>query len=239
MWRRGKFLGLSLGGVGQTPPEAVEDPPAAGTERVIVINPMLSGVLQHCFPSESMGLRTFLALTLSDGHELRYVDPDQMGKVYYATPDQASSIPRLGKQGPDVLDDALSYEEFRARLKPYRGEVKGVLTRGWAVSGIGNAYADEILFAARLFPVRKVTSLSPQETAALHRALYDVPRRAVCVLRERVGADVHRKVRDFLEVHGKGDQPCPLCGTKVTSITANGFLTNYCRSCQPGSLLRR
>ena len=239
VWRRGKFLGLELGRAGAKPPRALDDASVAPPERVIVVNPMLSRGLQLCARDERVGRRTFLALELSDGRELRYVDQDQMGMVYYATPSQLAQIPRLSDLGPDVLDEPLSYEEFRARLKPFRGEVKGVLTRGGAVSGIGNAYADEVLFAARLFPFRKVTSLSPQEAEALHRAVYEVPRQAVPILRERMGDDIHRKVRDFLAVHGKGGQPCPNCGAKITSITANGFLTNYCRTCQPGSLLRQ
>lgn len=239
IWRRGKFLALELGQPGQEPPRALADASAAPPDRVIVVNPMLSGGLQLCPREDRVGRRTFLALELSDGRELRYVDQDRMGMVYYATPPQLPQIPRLGEQGPDVLDEPLYYEEFRARLKPFRGEVKGVLTRGGAVSGIGNAYADEVLFAARLFPFRKVTSLSPHEAEALHRAVYEVPRQAVPTVRERMGDDIHRKVRDFLAVHGKGDQPCPNCGARITSITANGFLTNYCRTCQPGSLLRR
>ena len=100
---------------------------------------MLSGGLQHCAPSVRVSKRTFLVLTLSDGQQLRYVDDDQMGIIYYLTPEQLLQVPRLADQGPDVLDEVLTLEEFKAHLKPYRGEIKGVLTRGGAVSGIGNA----------------------------------------------------------------------------------------------------
>ena len=198
---------------------------------------MLSGGLQHCAPSARVSKRTFLVLTLSDRQQLRYVDDDQMGMVYYLTPEQIPQVPRLTAQGPDVLDEPLSLEEFAAHLKPYHGEVKGVLTRGGAVSGIGNAYVDEVLFSAGLFPFKKLTSLSKEELAALHHAVYTVPAAAVPVLRERMGSDIHRKVRDFLKVHGKGNQPCPSCGSNITHITSNGHLTDYCRTCQPGSLI--
>ena len=180
-----------------------------------------------------------MSLTLSDGSQLRYTDDDQMGMVYYLLPEQLSQAARLGEQGPDVLDEPLSLQAFADRLKPYRGEIKGVLTRGGAVSGIGNAYADEVLFAAGIYPFKKRTSLSPAELAALHDAVYRVPAEAVPLLRERMGDAIHRKVRDHLKVHGRGNEACPSCGAKLTHITSNGHRTDYCRACQPGSLLGR
>ena len=226
-WRRGKFLGIELSG-------GSDD-----GSRTLVVNPMLSGALQHCAPTERVSARTYLSLTLSDGSQLRYTDDDQMGMVYYLLPEQLSQAARLGEQGPDVLDEPLSLQAFADRLKPYRGEIKGVLTRGGAVSGIGNAYADEVLFAAGIYPFKKRTSLSPSELAALHDAVYRVPSEAVPVLRERMGDAIHRKVRDHLKVHGRGNEACPSCGAKLTHITSNGHRTDYCRACQPGSLLGR
>ena len=143
-WRRGKFLGIELSGGSMT-----------AARRVLVVNPMLSGALQHCAPTERVSARTFLSLTLSDGSQLRYTDDDQMGMVYYLLPEQLSQAARLGEQGPDVLDEPLSLQAFADRLKPYRGELKGVLTRGGAVSGIGNAYADEVLFRGRHLPLQE------------------------------------------------------------------------------------
>ena len=75
--------------------------------------------------------------------------------------------------------------------------------------------------------------------AALHDAVYRVPAQAVPLLRDRMGDAIHRKVRDHLQVHGVANQSCPTCGTKLTHITSNGIRTDYCRQCQPGSLLGR
>jgi formamidopyrimidine-DNA glycosylase len=168
--------------------------------------------------------------------QLRYFDEKRMGQVYYLPPEKSDEVVRLDGLGPDVLDEPMDLAGFKAALKPFRGEVKGVLTRGHAVSGIGNAYADEVLFAARVFPFKKLSRLSPGEVQRLHEATYHVPREAVPVLRQRVGADIHKKVRDFLKVHGRGGEPCPVCGNPITAITANRRETNYCRRCQPGSL---
>ncbi|MBI4236651.1 MAG: hypothetical protein HY688_04785 [Chloroflexi bacterium] len=161
-----------------------------------------------------------------------------MGMVYYARQDQLASIPRLDETGPDVLDQPLSLEAFTRRLRAYHGEVKGILTRGSLVAGIGNAYADEVLFAAGLSPFRRRRELTAEEVQRLHEAVYTVPQEAVAVLRERMGEQVHLKPRDWLQIHNKGGQPCPRCGGRISQITARQRITSYCLRCQPGLLIR-
>ena len=218
--RRGKFLLIEL-----------------SEDRHLVINPMLTGVLQLCQAQEQTQKRTCLTLSLERGQELRYLDDRQMGMVYYVSGDQMSQVPRLHEQGPDVLD-GLSLEEFQARLKRFHGEIKGILTRGSLMSGIGNAYSDEILFAAGLSPFRKSRTLSSDEIERLHKQSRVVVEEAMAVLRRRVGDDIHVKIRDFLKVHRKGGQPCPSCGGNISQITSNQRITSYCRHCQPGMLIK-
>lgn len=219
--RKGKFLLLNL-----------------SEKRMIVINPMLGGGLQYCPNSERTSKSTFVVLSLANGSELRYFDTRQMGMVYYLEQSQITQVPRLNEQGPDVLGDPLTLQDFQDRLRKYQGEVKGILTNGRFVSGIGNAYSDEILFAAGLSPFKKRARLSDEEVKRLHEATYSIPRQAVEVLRERIGTDIHKKIRDFLLVHGKGGEPCPRCGNSITRIAANQRITDYCRHCQPGMLQR-
>ncbi len=207
-----------------------------GEERRLVISPMLTGGLRYGSPDDRMEASAILVFDLDDGHQLRYFDQKRMGQVYYLHPDQLGEIVRLENQGPDVLDEPMKLEEFRAALKPFRGEIKGILTRGQAVSGIGNAYADEILWGAQLFPFRKKSKLSPEEFERLHEAVYSVPKGAVTVLEKRVGDSIHKKVRDFLSVHGKGGKACPRCGSRISAIKANRRETNFCRKCQPGTM---
>jgi formamidopyrimidine-DNA glycosylase len=103
---------------------------------------------------------------LSSGAELRYLDEKQMGMAYYATTEQLADIPRLAASVPDVLDP-MSLSELKVRLRPFRGEIKGILTRGQMVAGIGNAYADEILFDAKIYPFKKrKTSQTMNSTAS-------------------------------------------------------------------------
>ena len=217
--RKGKVLLLELSG-----------------DRWLAVNPMLTGALQFCEAGHRVLKKTCLAMTLSGDRELRYLDDRQMGKVYYSDWQQLPDALGLSRQGPDVLDET-SFEDFRDRLRPFRGEIKGVLTRGAFVSGIGNAYADEILFAAGISPFRKAGSLDDLELRRLRECCRSAVEEAILVLRERVGDDIHLKVRDFLKVHRKGGQPCPNCGGNISELTANQRITSYCRRCQPGMLI--
>lgn len=207
-----------------------------GDDRRLVISPMLTGGLRYCMPKDRMEATTILTFDLDDDHQLRYFDQKRMGQVYYLHPDQLGEIVRLENQGPDVLSEPMKLAEFKEALRPFRGEVKGILTRGQAVSGIGNAYADEILFEAGLFPFRKKSKLNEDEVKRLHKAVFSVPKKAVRVLEKRVGDSIHKKVRDFLKVHGKGGEPCPVCGSRISAIKANRRETNFCRTCQPGTM---
>ncbi len=219
--RRGKFLFLTFSG-----------------DTVLVVNPMLTGTLHLCAPATKLLKRTCFVLGLGDDLELRYLDDKQMGQVYYVSASQFHSVPRLEEQGPDVLSDVVASEEFISRLRRHHGEIKGILTRGTVLSGIGNAYSDEILFAAGISPFRKRSTLSAGDVERLYHCARQVCSEAVVVLRDRMGEDVHHKIRDFLKVHNKGGQPCPRCGNSISQITANQRITSFCRHCQPGSLIR-
>jgi formamidopyrimidine-DNA glycosylase len=198
---------------------------------------MLTGALQYCPSRERMRKTTCVVFGLPEGQELRYLDERQMGKVYYGKGDQLARVPRLEEQGPDVLEP-IPLEEFQDRLRGFQGEIKGVLTRGSLVAGIGNAYADEVLFASGISPFRKVRSLTSDDVSRLHDQCRRVVEEAIGVLRERMGTQIHVKIRDFLKVHNKGGQPCPRCGGNITQLTANRMITSYCRRCQPGMLIR-
>jgi len=98
--------------------------------------------------------------------ELRYRYDRQMGGDYYVTEALLSGVPRFSEQGTDVLD-GFSSEEFQDRLRRFHGEIKGVLTRARVIVEIGNTYADEVLFAAKIYPSRKRMALSRAELRVL------------------------------------------------------------------------
>jgi formamidopyrimidine-DNA glycosylase len=237
--RRGKFLVLDF-----------------DRDRVIV-NPMLTGRLQLAPPQTKHPSKTAVVLgfgarcappddaaswTRDAGWmpaddvivEIRYRDPTQMGKVYLLPAGVDRVVPGFGgdEQGPDADDPSLTLDEWRARIRRHPGELKNLLRNQAFVAGIGNAYSDEILHAARLLPFRKRASLADEEVDELYSATRRTLADAIMTLRERVPPTFEQQVRDFLAVHMKGGQHCPRCGTRISEVKAGGFVTSFCRGCQ-------
>ncbi|WXG43798.1 MAG: DNA-formamidopyrimidine glycosylase family protein [Promethearchaeati archaeon SRVP18_Atabeyarchaeia-1] len=207
---------------------------------LIVISPMLSGRLHY----RTMGdfdakKRFFLSIILEDGAEIRYSDDTAMGRIYLLDNEGAlNSVLKFAKLGTEALDTALSLQKFATLLKHFDWEVKRVLTYQSFIAGIGNAYSDEVLFDARINPFRRCNTLSQEESARLYNSMRKVLTEAIKTLRKRVGENIEVEVRDFMKVHGKGGQPCPTCGTKISEVKDEGRKTNFCRNCQPGSLFK-
>jgi formamidopyrimidine-DNA glycosylase len=238
--RAGKFLDLEL------------------TADKVIVNPMLTGRFQLAWRGEKAPSGVAVELrfgsreagppadaapwTIAAGWVptdeaeplLRYRDPTQMGKVYLLPAGVERLVPGRGKdeQGPDALDPALSLAVWRDRIRKHPGELKNLLRNQAFVAGIGNAYSDEILFAARLAPFRKRSTLASDEVDTLYAAMRETLASSIALLRERVPPTFEKQVRDHLSVHGKGDGPCPRCGGRLTQVSAGGFPTGYCRTCQ-------
>jgi formamidopyrimidine-DNA glycosylase len=206
-------------------------------ERLMVVNPMLTGRFQYVDPKAKRAKKICMVLALSDGRELRYADERVMGKVYVVPEDALESVPTFAEMGPDAL--AVTEEEFRARIRKFTGAIKNVLTNHRFVAGIGNAYSDEILFRARIDPFRKRTTLSDDDIGRLYRAIGETMDWAIPILREHFREQLdYQEWREHLMVHRKGDAPskdegrCPRCGTYLTQIAPNQRITTWCRNCQ-------
>jgi formamidopyrimidine-DNA glycosylase len=224
----------------------------------IVCNPMLTGRFQLAAPADKLPTKTAVVLGFGprpDGPprdaaawtrgagwipgagatpEVRYRDPTQMGKIYLRPAGIDRPVPGLGpgEQGPEADDPELTLDLWRDRIRRHPGELKNLLRNQAFVAGIGNAYSDEILHAARLLPFRKRSSLASEEVDALYMATRATLADAIGVLRQRVPPTFEKQVRDFLAVHDKGGQTCPRCGTRITEVKAGGFITSFCRGCQ-------
>jgi len=200
----------------------------------LVINPKLTGRLQLAAAGDKRYAKTALVFTLADGQELRYVDQKTMGQVYLTA--RVEEVPGYAGMGPEALE--ISLAEFKERLRPFRGEIKGILVRSEFVAGIGNAYADEILWAARLHPYRKRTQLTAEEVERLYAAMRTTLIDATDKMRVEMGEQIHREPRTFLNVHLRTGEPCPRCGGQISLVSANQRITNFCRTCQPGGLFK-
>jgi formamidopyrimidine-DNA glycosylase len=229
--RRGKFLLFHLGPQRSGKPDQPPGQPAL----VLAVNPKLTGRLQLTTPEGKRAGPVHVTLHFEQpAEELRYVDPKRMGQLYLTA--NSAAIPTFSEMGPDAL--GVPADTFRTRLRRFRGEIKGVLSREQFLAGIGNAYADEILWHARLHPYRKAASLSLEEVDRLHTALIETLRQSIEQVQTAMGDDIHLKPRDFFAVHMRGGQACPRCGGRISEISARDRITNFCRSCQPGGLVR-
>jgi formamidopyrimidine-DNA glycosylase len=144
-----------------------------------------------------------------------------------------AALADFDRGGLDVF--AATAAAFAARLRGERHTVKRSLTDPTLFDGIGNAYSDEILHAARLSPFRMTPSLTDEEIARLHRACADTLRLWTRLLRDEVGDGFPDKVTAFrpeMAVHGKYGAACPVCGTKVQRIVYADNEANYCPTCQ-------
>jgi len=221
----------------------------------VTMNPMLTGRLGLATPGVRPLVSTALVLgfgsrpgppldaaTWTQGQpwrpsdaadvELRYRDPTRMGKIYLLPQGVTRRVAGWEEQGPDVDDPVLDLTEWRRRIGHHSGELKNLLKNQSFVAGIGNGYSDEILWAARLAPFRKRSTLADEEVARLWEAARTVPIWAISELRLRVPPKFEKEVRDFLNVHRKGGRPCPRCGASITEIAPGGFVTSWCRACQ-------
>ncbi len=218
--RRGKFLLLPFERDG-------------AAQRILAANSMLAGRFWLLDDGKArVRARTGLRLKLDHGRELRYVDREMLGKLYLVRPDALDGIPGWSEMGPDADDPTLTLDAFRRRIRHHPGELKSLLRNPRFVAGIGNAYSDEILWRARLAPLRKRSSLRDEEVDRLYAAMREVLAEATERLRTLVPPDIHEQHREFLQVHLRGGQPCPRCGRELRQI-GGSEATTFCRTCQP------
>jgi formamidopyrimidine-DNA glycosylase len=149
-----------------------------------------------------------------------------------------AALAELDRGGIDVLTSTLA--QFAERVRVENHTLKRALTDPRLFSGIGNAYSDEILHAARLSPLQLTRKLSDEEVEALYHATRKTLQRWMDQLLKETGTGFPEGVTAFREgmaVHGRWGQPCPVCGTKVQRIRYAGNETNYCARCQTGGRL--
>jgi formamidopyrimidine-DNA glycosylase len=199
----------------------------------IVFSPMLAGRFALASPGDKRPADLALTFALSDGRELRYRDDVQMGKAYVIEAGRWDQVPGLAAVGVDVLDDAaFTRAAFRAIARKRKDQVKVFLMDKSALDAMGNAYADEVLFEARVHPKTFVRSLSEEEIDRLHDAIVKVLRDARAEIAAR-GPPIDEKVRDFLKVRNRHGEPCPRCGATLRKAGVHGHDAFYCPECQP------
>ena len=185
-----------------------------------------------------------LVLELADGRELRFRDIRKFGKVglYGRDPVTGELVAEVGGAavfagiGPEPLDDAYTVREFRRRLRRRKGRLKPLLLDQSFVAGVGNIYADESLWRARLHPLRSASSLRPPDELRLYAAIRGVLSEAV----ERRGSSIDDytapdgdgSMQERLDVYQRTGQACPRCGRPIKRIIVGARATHFCSWCQ-------
>ena len=194
----------------------------------LTVNPMLAGI----FSLQPVGAKTTkdtrLRLEFEGGTELRYRDDVRMGKVYVGM-----EAPGLAEIGPDAGTLDWNEAEFSERAKAKRSEVRSLLQDQTFVSGIGNAYADEILWAAQLHPKRRVGSLTPDELHRLYAALRGEIAKGLAEVERTMPPQLGEKPRAHMQVRGRAGKPCPRCGTTLMRRRKGLDDVDLCPKCQP------
>ena len=203
----------------------------------LAINPMLAGRFRLARPGERDEASLCFALEFSsrageDPVEMRYLDDKKMGKAYLIATEDWKAIPGMQTGGIDILSPEFTRERFVSLLKRRRDQVRVFLLDKKALDSLGNAYADEVLFAAGLHPKTFCRSLSHEDGVRLHDAIVAVMTGAALEVAKRdLGPEV--KVRDFLSVRRK--EVCPRCGSKIRKAGVRGMDAFFCPRCQPAT----
>ena len=143
-------------------------------------------------------------------------------------------VPGIASLGPDPLADSFTPEVLAGLLAGRRTQIKGVLRDQKIIAGVGNAYSDEVLHAAKMSPFKLASSLTPDEVAALHAAMTGALREAVTRSAGLAAGELKAEKKAGLRVHGRAGQPCPVCGDTVREVSFADSALQYCPTCQTG-----
>ncbi|MFI1829410.1 Fpg/Nei family DNA glycosylase [Streptomyces sp. NPDC020412] len=145
-----------------------------------------------------------------------------------------AQVPGVVRLGPDPLAADFDRDAFAALLADERRQIKGALRDQGLIAGIGNAYSDEILHAAKMSPFKPVQNLDEEEVTALYEALRTTLGEALERSRGVAAGRLKAEKKSGLRVHGRTGQPCPVCGDTIREVSFSDSSLQYCPTCQTG-----
>jgi len=238
--RFGKFMLLRLASKKDALDAVAEDRPAAsGVTRpgaiaeALLVHLGMTGNLAPHFAEQPLAKHTHVTFVLDDGRELRYTDPRRFGRMaYLAGETLAAELLRFGAE-PLLV----SAEEFARRVRSSRARIKALLLDQRVLRGVGNIYADESLWSARIHPARSGVSLRPVEVETLLRGLQKILRKAIQMrgssISDFVDADgVEGDYQQHHKAYGREGEKCFRCGARIKRILVAGRSSHFCPVCQ-------
>ncbi|MGH3281720.1 MAG: Fpg/Nei family DNA glycosylase [Trebonia sp.] len=173
-------------------------------------------------------------LVLDDGAGFDLTEQGTQKRLAVYLVRDVADVPGVATLGPEPLADNFDVAALAAILADRRTQVKGVLRDQHVIAGIGNAYSDEALHAAKMSPFKLASSFTPDEIAVLHSAIVATLREAVERSTGLAAADLKGEKKTGLRVHGKTGQPCPVCGDVIREVSFADSSLQYCATCQTG-----
>ncbi|MEP7378187.1 MAG: bifunctional DNA-formamidopyrimidine glycosylase/DNA-(apurinic or apyrimidinic site) lyase [Chloroflexota bacterium] len=221
--RRAKWLVFALGPA-----------KARGEAAVLAIQVKMTGQLDVVSQKDPRDKHVHAIFSLDDGRELRLRDTRKFGRLALYAPEEAATV--LGTLGPEPLADELTPREFGRLLRGRKARLKTLLMNQAFLAGVGNIYADEALWRARLHPLRSAAGLSAVQARDLYVGLRDVLNEAIG--RRGSSVDSYRapegsgEMQHFLNIYGRTGKPCPRCGRPTRRMVIGARSTHFCSWCQ-------
>jgi formamidopyrimidine-DNA glycosylase len=234
--RYGKFMLLQLAdrvALAAAPSEAGDGTPGPVSEALLVHLGMTGHLAPHS-PDQPLAKHTHVTFTLDDGRELRYTDARRFGRMAYLS-GPALSI-ELERFGADPLH--VGGEEFARRIHASKARIKALLLDQGVLRGVGNIYADESLWKAKIHPAKVGARLTSAELEALRRELRKILLKAIELRGSSISdfvdaGGIPGDYQQHHKVYGREGQACFRCGAKIRKILVAGRSSHFCRNCQP------
>ena len=204
----------------------------------VLVHLGMSGNLVTARRAEPWAPHTHVVFELADGRDVRFVDPRRFGMVDVVERGRERAHPALAALGPDPIAEGLPPDHLRTAAASRSTPVKQFILDQGVLAGVGNIYASEALWLARIAPSRPARRLGADGAEALTVAIQDVLEFAIdnggTTLRDFVGADgVPGDNGEYLLVYGRAGEQCPRCGTAIKKAMQAGRATYWCPTCQP------
>jgi formamidopyrimidine-DNA glycosylase len=232
--RHGKFLDISCGGASS---------PAGGDGAAqplhLVTHLARAGWLRWRDslppdpPRPGKGPLAFRVL-LDDGSGFDLTEAGTQKRLAVYLVRDPAAVPGIAALGPDPLAPGFDAAALAGLLAGRRTQIKGLLRDQSVIAGIGNAYSDEVLHAAKMSPFKLAAGFTPEEVATLHAAIVTTLRSAVDRSAGLAAGDLKAEKKTGLRVHGRAGQPCPVCGDTIREVSFADSALQYCPACQTG-----
>jgi len=220
--RRGKYVLLSL-----------------DNGDVLVVHFAMSGQFVRGNKRVPLPPHTHVVITFQQGGDLRFVDPRTFGEMFVTTGDDLGKVKELQHIAIDPLDHVFTWQSFGGQMAQRESKLKQLLMDQKFISGLGNIYSDEVLFAAGLRHDRLSDTLSSQEVRRLYRSLQEVLQEAIryrgTTLEDEAYLDLFGKPGEFqneVKVYGRQGLPCRRCRTPIETVKVSGRSAYFCPQCQ-------